>query len=47
MRDRRFVLQPLAEIRPDLVLPGDSETVAELLRRLPHATPLVQFASEW
>ncbi|MGZ4985465.1 MAG: 2-amino-4-hydroxy-6-hydroxymethyldihydropteridine diphosphokinase [Chthoniobacterales bacterium] len=47
MRDRRFVLQPLAEIRPDLVLPGDAETVAQMLAKLPETTPLVQFASEW
>lgn len=32
---RRFVLQPLSEITPDLVLPGRRLTVAELLRRLP------------
>ncbi len=31
---RRFVLEPLAEIRPDLVLPGQSETVLEKLRSL-------------
>ncbi len=28
---RKFVLQPLAEIAPDLVLPGQSKPVAELL----------------
>ncbi len=33
--DRRFVLQPLADIRPDLVLPGEFETVAEMLAELP------------
>jgi 2-amino-4-hydroxy-6-hydroxymethyldihydropteridine diphosphokinase len=31
---RRFVLAPLAEIVPDLVLPGQRETVRELLSRL-------------
>jgi 2-amino-4-hydroxy-6-hydroxymethyldihydropteridine diphosphokinase len=31
---RRFVLQPLAEIAPDLLLPNQQRTVAELLRDL-------------
>lgn len=31
---RRFVLQPLADIRPDLVLPGHTATVAGLLSQL-------------
>lgn len=31
---RRFVLQPLAEIAPTLILPGQKETVAGLLARL-------------
>jgi 2-amino-4-hydroxy-6-hydroxymethyldihydropteridine diphosphokinase len=33
--ERRFVLQPLSEIAPDLVLPGQSESVVWLLKRLP------------
>ena len=33
--ERRFVLQPLAEIRPDLILPGQSHTIAERLAVLP------------
>ena len=32
---RRFVLAPLAEIAPDLVLPGQRESVRELLAMLP------------
>jgi 2-amino-4-hydroxy-6-hydroxymethyldihydropteridine diphosphokinase len=34
-RERRFVLQPLSEIAPDLILPGQSKTVALLLAALP------------
>jgi 2-amino-4-hydroxy-6-hydroxymethyldihydropteridine diphosphokinase len=33
--ERRFVLQPLSEIAPDLVLAGQSLSVAQLLERLP------------
>lgn len=29
---RRFVLQPLAEIRPDLILPGQAQSIAWLLK---------------
>ena len=34
LHQRRFVLEPLAEIRPYLVLPGFSCTVSDLLQRL-------------
>ena len=34
---RRFVLQPIAELAPDLVLPGQTVTVRELLTQLPIA----------
>jgi len=37
---RRFVLQPLAELAPDLVLPGQSRTVAGLLAGLPPDTAM-------
>ena len=32
--ERRFVLQPLSEIAPDLILPGQTQTVAQLLAGL-------------
>jgi len=34
MRERRFVLAPLAEIAPELTVPPDGATVRELLDRL-------------
>ncbi len=33
--ERRFVLQPLSEIAPDLILPGQGKTVLQLLAGLP------------
>ncbi len=44
---RRFVLQPLADIRPDLVLPGRAASVAELLAQLPPSPAVRLFAREW
>jgi 2-amino-4-hydroxy-6-hydroxymethyldihydropteridine diphosphokinase len=35
MTRRRFVLAPLAELRPDLFVPGTGSTVARLLARAP------------
>ncbi len=32
---RRFVLQPLAELAPTLLLPGHTQTIAQLLAALP------------
>src|SRR5262245_52352031 len=37
---RRFVLQPLSEIAPDLVLPGQTKSVAQLLRELTSSDPV-------
>ena len=34
LTDRRFVLKPLLDIHPHLILPGDETTVGEHLRRL-------------
>ncbi len=45
---RAFVLQPLADIRPDLVLPGDRATVAKHLAHLdPGEPPPVRVQSAW
>ncbi len=34
LHQRRFVLQPLADIRPELVLPGQQQSIAQLLAAL-------------
>jgi 2-amino-4-hydroxy-6-hydroxymethyldihydropteridine diphosphokinase len=41
---RRFVLQPLAELAPDLVIPSHNRSVIELLRECPDITPYPVFA---
>jgi 7,8-dihydro-6-hydroxymethylpterin-pyrophosphokinase len=45
MRERRFVLAPLAEIAPDLALPPDGARVADLLARLGDRDPVERV--EW
>ncbi|HBA84018.1 MAG TPA: 2-amino-4-hydroxy-6-hydroxymethyldihydropteridine diphosphokinase [Verrucomicrobia bacterium] len=45
--ERRFVVQPLADVRPGLILPGQSKTVAEILRDLPPAEKVVKYADSW
>ncbi|MDX2227862.1 MAG: 2-amino-4-hydroxy-6-hydroxymethyldihydropteridine diphosphokinase [Verrucomicrobiae bacterium] len=37
--ERQFVLEPLAEIRPSLILPGDFLTVSQRLQNLPARDP--------
>ncbi len=45
--ERRFVVQPLADVRPDRVLPGCAATVAQRLSELP-LTPAVRlFENDW
>jgi 2-amino-4-hydroxy-6-hydroxymethyldihydropteridine diphosphokinase len=44
---RRFVLAPLANIRPDLILPGQHNTVAELLGLLADPAKVEVTAREW
>lgn len=48
LTSRRFVLEPLAEIRPELVLPGDQVSIAEHLRHLDsNEPPLVTVQAVW
>lgn len=46
---RRFVLQPLSDVRPDLVIPAQTTPVHEILRNLPdkHRVTLSLPANEW
>lgn len=43
---RRFVVQPLADVRPDLVLPGAGKRVREILAGL-QGEAVTEFAREW
>ena len=44
---RRFVLAPLAEIRPDLTLPGQTKTVRELLAQLDESAKVIRLSDDW
>lgn len=44
---RGFVLNPLAEVRPNLVLPGQQETIHDLIGELSHAPSVVRSALQW
>jgi 2-amino-4-hydroxy-6-hydroxymethyldihydropteridine diphosphokinase len=45
--EREFVLRPLADIRPDLILPQQVESTRDLLLKLPKGPPVVRIAAEW
>ncbi|MEY2543083.1 MAG: 2-amino-4-hydroxy-6-hydroxymethyldihydropteridine diphosphokinase [Verrucomicrobiota bacterium] len=47
MHLRRFVLQPLTDIRPDLPLPGQGKTARELLAQMKDSTKVIRFAEKW
>jgi 2-amino-4-hydroxy-6-hydroxymethyldihydropteridine diphosphokinase len=44
---RQFVLRPLADIRPDLVLSGQTNTVSDLLADFEDSGAVVCFAKSW
>jgi 2-amino-4-hydroxy-6-hydroxymethyldihydropteridine diphosphokinase len=47
MHLRRFVLQPLTDIRPDLILPNQRKTVADLVVELKDSSAVVRFMDDW
>jgi 7,8-dihydro-6-hydroxymethylpterin-pyrophosphokinase len=48
MTQRRFVLEPLSDIRPSMTLPGDSVSVLDHLRSLnPDVAQLTLVEAEW
>jgi len=47
MHLRKFVLHPLADIRPNLILPCQKKTTCELLAELKESGEVVRFVEEW
>jgi len=47
MAARRFVLQPLADVRPDFILPGDHRRITQLLAALPASPRAEMFCASW
>jgi 2-amino-4-hydroxy-6-hydroxymethyldihydropteridine diphosphokinase len=45
--ERRFVVQPLCDVRPELVLPEMNKSLAEILRTLPADDGLSVFDEKW
>lgn len=47
MRLRKFVLKPLADIRPELILPGQTKSISQLLAQLSESSDVVRFTDGW
>lgn len=45
--ERRFVVQPMADVRADLVLPGETRSVREVLSSLPATPDVVLYSRDW
>ncbi|NQU39072.1 MAG: 2-amino-4-hydroxy-6-hydroxymethyldihydropteridine diphosphokinase [Lentisphaerae bacterium] len=46
-QERRFVVEPLADVRPHHILPDDPRTVAEVLAALPSEPKVALFSRNW
>jgi 2-amino-4-hydroxy-6-hydroxymethyldihydropteridine diphosphokinase len=47
IEERRFVLEPLADIRPELVLPRQTQTVGQLLAAVDRSAKVVRLTKNW
>jgi 2-amino-4-hydroxy-6-hydroxymethyldihydropteridine diphosphokinase len=47
MHLRKFVLRPLADIRPELILPRQAKTVRELLAQIDDSCIVVRLTNDW
>lgn len=47
LHQRRFVLAPLNDIAPDLILPNQKETIGELLAHLRDASRVALYPQQW
>jgi len=45
--ERRFVCEPLAEVRPDLILPGQKQTIREILLAIPRIPRVGIAMQQW
>jgi 2-amino-4-hydroxy-6-hydroxymethyldihydropteridine diphosphokinase len=47
MHLRKFVLQPLADIRPELILPNQAKAIRQLLAELEESPEMVRLTDDW
>ena len=47
LHTRRFVLAPLTDIRPDLILPGQTKAIHAFLKELADNSAVVRVTDEW
>lgn len=47
MATRRFVLEPLSDIRPEFIMPGQEKPVWELLALLPESAKVLRLTNDW